>query len=238
MRTPGHDFDLAAGFLVSEGVVGAAGEITGIAYCAGATSDGSNTYNVLDVRLAPEVSLPEFLLDRNVYMSSSCGVCGKASLDAVRTEARWSVREDPILLDPAVLSVLPDTLRAAQRVFDRTGGLHAAGLFTVDGSLLCLREDVGAAQRGGQGGGLGAAPGPPAAAVHDPAGLGAERRSNWCRRPSWRLSGTGRRLRPSSLAADLAPETGLTLIGFLRGENMNVYTATHRVVAPSPAEVP
>ncbi|AXB42097.1 formate dehydrogenase accessory sulfurtransferase FdhD [Amycolatopsis albispora] len=234
MRTPGHDFDLAAGFLVSEGVVSAADEVSAITYCAGATNDGSNTYNVLDVRLSPGVDLPEFSLDRNVYMSSSCGVCGKASLDAVRTEARWSVREDPLTLDPAVLSELPGTLRAAQRVFDRTGGLHAAGLFTVDGELRCLREDVGRHN-----------------AVDKV--IGWALRSGMLPLRSSILLVSGRASfelvqkavmagipalaavsAPSSLAADLAEETGLTLIGFLRGDTMNVYTGTHRLT-PHPA---
>ncbi|MGC7094759.1 formate dehydrogenase accessory sulfurtransferase FdhD [Amycolatopsis lurida] len=234
MRTPGHDFDLAAGFLVSEGVVGATEEITGIAYCAGATSDGSNTYNVLDVRLAPGVSLPEFSLDRNVYMSSSCGVCGKASLDAVRTEARWSVREDPLSLDPAVLSELPDTLRAAQRVFDRTGGLHAAGLFTVDGTLLCLREDVGRHNAVDKvvGWALRAGLLPLRSSillVSGRASFELVQKAVMAGIPALAAVSA-----PSSLAADLAEDTGLTLVGFLRGETMNVYTGAHRLTEPAP----
>lgn len=89
MRTPGDDFALAAGFLVSEGVLGGAGELANIVYCAGATEDGSNTYNVVDVQLAPGIPVPDITLERNVYTTSSCGLCGKASLDAVRTSARW-----------------------------------------------------------------------------------------------------------------------------------------------------
>ncbi|WP_179199030.1 formate dehydrogenase accessory sulfurtransferase FdhD, partial [Streptomyces alboverticillatus] len=91
MRTPGDDFALAAGFLVSEGVLGAAEDLANIVYCAGATDDGSNTYNVVDVRLAPGVPVPDVGLERNVYTTSSCGLCGKASLEAVRTTARWPV---------------------------------------------------------------------------------------------------------------------------------------------------
>ncbi|CAM5258505.1 Sulfur carrier protein FdhD [Streptomyces antimycoticus] len=140
MRTPGDDFALAAGFLVSEGVLGRADELANIVYCAGATEDGSNTYNVVDVTLAPGVPVPDITLERNVYTTSSCGLCGKASLDAVRTTARWPLVDGlgdeadgvspPVRIEPETLSVLPDRLRAAQRVFDRTGGLHAAGLFT------------------------------------------------------------------------------------------------------------
>src|SRR5689334_18199757 len=125
MRTPGDDFALAAGFLVSEGVFGEADELQNIVYCAGATVDGSNTYNVVDVRTAPGVVLPDITLERNVYTTSSCGLCGKASLDAVRTTARWAVgsRADgqsapPVRLGPGLLAALPDRLRAAQAVFD------------------------------------------------------------------------------------------------------------------------
>src|SRR5919109_1972866 len=144
MRTPGDDFALAAGFLVSEGVLGGQGDLQNIVYCAGATVDGSNTYNVVDVRTAPGVVIPDITLERNVYTTSSCGLCGKASLDAVRTTARWPIADTPPLrVAPDLLALLPDRLRAAQRVFDRTGGLHAAGLFTPEGELLDLREDVG-----------------------------------------------------------------------------------------------
>jgi FdhD protein len=127
MRTPGHDFDLAAGILVSEGVVHAADQVSGIRYCAGATADGGNTYNVVDVVLAPGVAAPEPSLERNFYTTSSCGLCGKASLEAVRTSAKWSAADDPLSIAPDALAGIPDRLRAAQRVFDSTGGLHAAG---------------------------------------------------------------------------------------------------------------
>src|SRR5581483_6995882 len=112
MRTPGDDFALAAGFLVSEGVLAAASDLQNIVYCAGATADGSNTYNVVDVKTAPGVTLPDFSLERNVYTSSSCGLCGKASLEAVRTTARWPIADDPeVRISPETLAVLPDRLR-------------------------------------------------------------------------------------------------------------------------------
>lgn len=123
MRTPGDDFALAAGFLVSEGVLGAASDVRNIVYCAGAKDDGTNTYNVVDVQLAPGVPVPDITLERNVYTTSSCGLCGKASLDAVRTTARFPIADTPpVRLTPELLARLPDRLRAAQRVFDRTGG--------------------------------------------------------------------------------------------------------------------
>ena len=227
MRTPGDDFDLAAGFLVSEGAVGSADDIATIRYCAGATVDGGNTYNVLDVRLAAEVPTPE---PRNFYTTSSCGVCGKASLEAVRTVARWSTREDPVELALPTVADLPNRLRAAQRVFDRTGGLHAAGLFTADGEPLCVREDVGR---------------------HN----AVDKLLGWALR-NGRLPLRGTVLMvsgrasfelvqkavmggvpvlaavsaPSSLAVELAEEQGMTLVGFLRGDSMNIYTGGERVV--------
>src|ERR1700694_5148800 len=143
MRTPGHDFDLAAGFLVSEGVVRRSDEVAGIRYCAGAGDDGGNTYNVVDVVLSPGVPAPDPSLERNFYTTSSCGLCGKASLEAVRTIGKWSVDRDPLRLTAETIARLPEKLRAAQRVFDRTGGLHGAALFDADGELLCVREDVG-----------------------------------------------------------------------------------------------
>jgi FdhD protein len=173
-------------------------------------------------------------LARNFYTTSSCGLCGKASLDAVRTIAAWTLSEDPLQIDPEVLTTLPDRLRAAQRVFDSTGGLHAAGLFTADGELLCLREDVGRHN-----------------AVDKV--IGHALRSGLLPLRGTVLMVSGRASfelvqkavmagipvlaavsAPSSLAADLAAETGVTLVGFLRGSSMNVYTGAERL-QPVPA---
>ncbi|MFH8988283.1 formate dehydrogenase accessory sulfurtransferase FdhD [Streptomyces sp. NPDC017940] len=237
MRTPGDDFALAAGFLVSEGVLGAADELRNIVYCAGATADGSNTYNVVDVTTAPGVVVPDITLERNVYTTSSCGLCGKASLDAVRTTARWPVDDTrgvapgtpPVLLTPELLARLPERLRAAQRVFDRTGGLHAAALFTEDGELIDVREDVGRHNavdkivgRALRDGGL-----PLARTV-----LMVSGRASFELAQKAVMAGVpvlAAVSAPSSLAVDLAAETGLTLIGFLRGSSMNVYAGEHRV---------
>lgn len=229
MRTPGHDFDLAAGFLVSEGVVSESDQVAGIRYCAGATADGSNTYNVIDVALAAGVAAPDASLERNFYTTSSCGLCGKASLEAVRTSARWSVADDPQRITPEELATLPDRLRSAQRVFDSTGGLHAAGLFNAEGELLCLREDVGRHN-----------------AVDKVVGHALREGMLPLRETILMVSGRAsfelvqKALMagipmlaavsaPSSLAVDLAVENGLTLIGFLRGTSMNVYTGTERL---------
>ena len=229
MRTPGHDFDLAAGFLVSEGVVWSADQVAGIRYCAGATAGGGNTYNVVDVVLAAGVAAPDGSLERNFYTTSSCGLCGKASLEAVRTSARWSVADDPLSIAPFVLTSLPGRLRAAQRVFDSTGGLHAAGLFTANGELLCLREDVGRHN-----------------AVDKVVGHALRSGLLPLRQTILMVSGRAsfelvqKALMagipmlaavsaPSSLAVDLAVENGLTLVGFLRGSSMNVYTGSRRL---------
>ncbi|MGO4751252.1 formate dehydrogenase accessory sulfurtransferase FdhD, partial [Streptomyces sp. 2MCAF27] len=232
MRTPGDDFALAAGFLVSEGVLGRADELANIVYCAGATADGSNTYNVVDVKLAPGVPVPDITLERNVYTTSSCGLCGKASLDAVRTTARWPVGDDenaPVRIEPETLASLPDRLRAAQRVFDRTGGLHAAALFTPEGELLDVREDVGRHNavdklvgRALQQGLL-----PLSGAV-----LLVSGRASFELAQKAVMAGIpvlAAVSAPSSLAVDLAAETGLTLVGFLRGASMNVYAGEHRL---------
>ncbi|MFF4052757.1 formate dehydrogenase accessory sulfurtransferase FdhD [Streptomyces chartreusis] len=229
MRTPGDDFDLAAGFLASEGVVHRAEEIAAIRYCAGTASDGTNTYNVVDVMLAPGVAPPDASLERNFYTTSSCGLCGKASIDAVHTSAGWTVAEDEFRLSLETLTAFPERLRAAQRVFDTTGGLHAAGLFTSDGELVCMREDVGRHN-----------------AVDKV--VGHALRSGWLPLRGTVLMVSGRASfelvqkavmagipflaavsAPSSLAVDLASERGLTLVGFLRGTSMNVYTGQERL---------
>ncbi|KUL33968.1 formate dehydrogenase family accessory protein FdhD [Streptomyces sp. NRRL F-4489] len=237
MRTPGDDFALAVGFLVSEGVLASADELANIVYCAGATEDGRNTYNVVDVRLADGVPVPDITLERNVYTTSSCGLCGKASLDAVRTTARWSLdtaAEPATRIEPATLAALPGRLRAAQRVFARTGGLHAAALFTADGELLDVREDVGRHNavdkivgRALQDGRL-----PLSSAV-----LMVSGRASFELAQKAVMAGIpvlAAVSAPSSLAVDLAAETGLTLVGFLRGASMNVYAGERRLVLDPP----
>ncbi|KUO17652.1 formate dehydrogenase accessory sulfurtransferase FdhD [Streptomyces dysideae] len=238
MRTPGDDFALAAGFLVSEGVLGRAEELAGIVYCAGATAEGSNTYNVVDVRLAPGVVVPDITLERNVYTTSSCGLCGKASLDAVRTTTRWPIADSPpVRVGPELLAALPDRLRAAQRVFDRTGGLHAAGLFSPDGELLDLREDVGRHNavdkligRALQSGALPLSQ--TILLVSGRASFELAQKAVMAGIPVLAAVSA-----PTSLAVDLAAETGLTLVGFLRGQNMNVYAGEHRLALRAQREL-
>lgn len=235
MRTPGDDFALAAGFLVSEGVIARASDVRAVTYCEGATEDGSNTYNVVNVQLAPEVPVPDITLERNVYTTSSCGLCGKASLDAVRTATRFpGLAADPVRIPADLLSLLPDRLRAAQKVFDRTGGLHAAGLFSAEGELLDLREDVGRHNavdkivgRALQDGRL-----PLAGAV-----LLVSGRASFELAQKAVMAGIpvlASVSAPSSLAVDLALDSGLTLVGFLRGPDMNIYAGEERILLPAP----
>jgi FdhD protein len=229
MRTPGDDFALATGFLVSEGVLAAADEVASVVYCAGATADGANTYNVVDVRLAPGVPVPDITLERNVYTTSSCGLCGKASLDAVRTATRLPIT-DPYSprLTAALLSSLPGRLREAQTVFDRTGGLHAAALFDEDGELLDAREDVGRHNAVDKLVGRALREGrlPLAGRI-----LMVSGRASFELAQKAVMAGIpvlAAVSAPSSLAVDLAVESGLTLVGFLRGDSMNVYAGEDR----------
>jgi FdhD protein len=225
MRTPGSDFELAMGFCLTEGLVKDASQVRAMRYCVG---EEVQEYNVVDVGLVDR-SPVDPSLRRNVYTTSSCGLCGTASIEAVRKNVP-DVSGDPLRVSSTVLSELPDRLRAAQRVFDRTGGLHAAGLFTADGELVRLQEDVGRHN-----------------AVDKVIGWAAIQR---------RLPLTGHMLMvsgriafeiaqkalvaglpmvvavsaPSSLAVELAESAGMTLVGFLRGTSMNVYTRPDRVI--------
>ena len=230
MRTPGHDVELAGGFLVSEGVVTATGHVVAARYCAGATDEGVNTYNVLDVTLAQDVPAPDPSLERSFYTTSSCGLCGKSSIDAVRTHSHWTVDDDGLVLPADLLATFPDLLRERQEVFDRTGGLHAAGLFDgATGELLVLREDVGRHN-----------------AVDKVVGWALTNGRLPLRGTVLMVSGrasfelTQKALMagipvlaavsaPSSLAVDLADESGITLVGFLRGSSMVVYSRPERV---------
>ena len=229
MRTPGSDIELAQGFLLTEGIVSRRDDILAVRYCRGANEEGVNSYNVLDVTLAPDVPAPEVDPTRNFYTTSSCGVCGKASLEAVRLISKHCPGDDPTIVSAETLSALPRKLRDKQKVFAATGGLHGAALFASDGAVLVVREDIGRHN-----------------AVDKVIGWALEQR----RIP---LSGTvllvsGRASfeltqkavmagipvlaavsAPSSLAVDLASQSGLTLVAFLRGDSMNIYTRPDRV---------
>lgn len=146
MRTPGSDFELVQGFLLAEGVVAHREDVLTVSYCGRrveGNATGASTYNVLDVALAPGVKPPDVDVTRTFYTTSSCGVCGKASLQAVSQVSRFAPGGDPATVAADTLKAMPDQLRRAQKVFARTGGLHAAALFGVDGAMLAVREDIG-----------------------------------------------------------------------------------------------
>lgn len=228
MRTPGHDFELVGGFLVSEGVLTSHEQITSMDYRAGIGPGGERDYNVVDVRLAPGVVLPELSMARHVYTSSSCGVCGTASIEAVRKTSPYAVSQDPLTLPLDLLLGLPEALRADQQVFDRTGGVHAAGLF-IDGELVCLREDVGRHNAVDKVVGWALMEGrlPLTGSVLQVSGRASfelVQKAAMAGIPI--LSAVSA---PSSLAVELGAELGVTVIGFNRGESLNVYTRADRV---------
>jgi FdhD protein len=232
MRTPGDDIDLAAGFLLAEGIVSEPGDITAIRICAGEQcghGEHEGMGNIADVRLraGADWQAPR----RNFLATSACGVCGKASIADLRAVSRYDLAADQARVSATVLAALPDKLRDAQRVFDRTGGLHAAGLFGPDGGLQVIREDVGRHNAVDKvlGWGLRAGRVPLSGCV-----LLVSGRASFELVQKAVVAGIpvlAAVSAPSSLAAELADEAGLTLVGFLRGGSMNVYAHPHRIVA-------
>jgi FdhD protein len=226
MRTPGHDFELAAGFLITEGLLDA-GDVATVAYCE---DPGVQRYNVVTVRSRAPFDLGAG--ERNFFATSSCGICGKAALESVAV--RCEPIDDDASVDAATLPALPEAMRAAQRVFDRTGGLHAAGLFDTGGRLLALREDVGRHN-----------------AVDKVVGsLALEGRDGAGRillvsgRLSFEIVQKAAVARvpivcavsaPSSLAVEAADELGVTAVAFLRPGGFNVYAHPERVVTAGAA---
>jgi len=233
MRTPGDDLELAAGFLVSEAVVRSQADIAEIKLCDGTScghGDDHDMGNIADVTLAAGVTIGPGAR-RNFLTTSACGVCGKASIADICVLPQAPLAADPARFAPEMLATLPDRLRDAQRVFSRTGGLHAAGLFTADGELIAIREDVGRHNAVDKVVGW--------ALLDDRLPL-AGRALLVSGRASFELVQkavlAGVPLlaavsAPSSLAVDLAEEAGLTLVGFLRGRSMNVYTGADRLSA-------
>jgi FdhD protein len=232
MRTPGHDVELVHGLLHAEGVIRAARDVLLARYCAGEGPDGLNTYNVLDVTLAADVPPLAPGLQRNVLTSSACGICGATSIEEVSRQSRY--RLDPELRVPAALIAAgQERLRTEQRVFEQTGGLHAAGLLAVGGEgaeLVCVREDVGRHNAVDKviGWALQAGRLPLSSTV-----LCVSGRASFELTQKAVLAGIpvlAAVSAPSSLAVDLAEEAGLTLVGFVRGDRMNVYTHPNRIV--------
>jgi FdhD protein len=221
MRTPGHDRELAVGFLFAEGIITAREQILAVHACKNS--------NVVRVRLRPGVEVNLARLERHFCATSSCGVCGKSSLDAVRVAAHARPIDGRPVVEPAVIRQLPETLRDAQVVFDRTGGLHAAALFDAAGNLLSLREDVG--RHNAVDKLIGAQFLAGRTPLFDDVLLVSGRTSfELVQKAAVAglpiLAAVGA---PSSLAVDLAREHGLTLIGFVRPDGFNVYTGADRV---------
>jgi FdhD protein len=230
MRTPGDDIDLAAGFLFTEGLLTRLADVREIRMC---------DENVAAVTVADDGGLLRARVTgvnggqsaaRNFLATSACGVCGKDSIETIRVRSAFDVAADPVRVSPAVLAGLPDRLREAQRVFSRTGGLHAAGLFTADGTLLVLREDVGRHNAVDKVAGWALRSGLVPLTGHVLLVSG---------RTSFELAQKALMIglpvlaavsAPSSLAVSLAEEGGMTLIGFLRGTAMNVYAGSQRVI--------
>ena len=231
MRTPGDDVELAAGFLVGEAIVRSRDDIIGIKLCDGTScghGDHEGTGNIADVLLAPGVEIGSHA--RRTFMTTSaCGVCGKTSIEDLGVLPAACLESDKTQFSPSVLASLPDILRQAQRVFARTGGLHAAGLFTSSGELIVIREDVGRHNAVDKLVGW--------ALLQDRLPLAGcallvSGRASFELVHKAVLAGIpllAAVSAPSSLAADLAEQAGLTLAGFLRGPSMNVYTAAHRI---------
>ena len=223
MRTPGHDAELAVGFLLSEGVIARAADVLRAEHCAG--DDANNTINVL---LAAEVYVDFDRLTRHVFASSSCGLCGKTTIDATRGDRPPIAGEFSVAAQ--AIARMPDAMRDAQATFDQTGGLHAAALFDAGGGLIVLREDVGRHNAVDKVIGhcvvRGIAP--------DRHVLLVSGRSSFeilQKAASAGIAIVAAVSAPSSLAVAFAESSGQTLIGFLRGARMNVYSHAHRIVA-------
>jgi FdhD protein len=231
MRTPGNDAELATGFLFTEGIVTQREDVASVAHCFIACAE--NKENVIQLSLAEGITPNLQNTERNFYTTSSCGVCGKGSINAIRTVNNVSRQQDENTISTEVLYTLPDILRQHQKVFDDTGGLHASALFTPRGKLLLLREDVGR---------------------HNALDklIGAAINNNMLPLNNCVLLLSGRASfelvqkavmaginiiavvgAPSSLAVQLAEEFNITLVGFLRDKRFNIYTAAHRVLIPN-----
>lgn len=233
MRTPGHDIELVHGFLLSEGVITCAEDVRTARYCEGSvlsdeTGTDVNTYNVLSLALRDGVPLPE--PRRSTVATSSCGVCGQASIETIRTRSPWPLPTERQPVDPAVLVTLPDRLRQAQQHFASTGGLHAAGIFDAAGGLLVVREDVG--RHNAVDKAIGWAMLRDRLPLRD-AVLVLSGRTSFELVQKALVAGIGTVLAisaPSSLAVELAEDAGMTLAGFVRDGRMNVYTGADHLV--------
>jgi len=228
MRTPGHDEDLAVGFLFTEGIIRARSDVQAVVARGQRAADG--LINVVRVELTPGVPVDFKRLERNFYMTSSCGVCGKASIDAVAVQGQYDIGAVEFKMTGAALGRLPAALKVQQAVFEQTGGLHASALFDAAGTIGELREDVGrhnaldkiighALMRGAvplEGHGV---------IVSGRASFELMQKAKMAGVPLVAAVGA-----PSSLAVQLARQFGITLVGFLKADRFNVYSRPDRIV--------
>ena len=230
MRTPGSDFELAAGFLFGEGVIERREQVVGISYCRDADLPPEQLYNIVIVELDPSIPVDLSPLERHFHMTSACGVCGKASLEALEERGIKPVTGDhPLPAD--VINALPDRLRERQRLFSSTGGLHAAGLFDLHGDLLAAREDVGRHNAVDKLIGWALLDGRAPLSDHV---LMVSGRSSY--EIVQKAAGAGIPTvcsvsAPSSLAVDVARTFDMTLVGFVRDDRFNVYAGAERIMS-------
>jgi len=228
MRTPGSDLDLATGFLFTEGIIDDVGQI--LSMRAESAEDNSNgSGDRVTIRLKPEVAIDPSRIRRNFYTSSSCGVCGKLAMGAIEVRPARPMRQSGPQFSADLIYCLPDLLRRAQDAFDRTGGIHAAALFSSEGSLLALREDVGRHNAVDKLIGFalrhGTIPlGDSLILVSGRAGFELVQKSVMAAIPVLAAVGA-----PSSLAVETAERFGMTLVGFLRGQRFNIYSGRWRI---------
>ena len=221
MRTPGEDRDLALGFLFTEGIISDFTQIDKVIVLDN---------NVIQIVLHNDVVVDESVFDRHSFVASSCGVCGKRSIEAVQVRRNYKLAASGTRITPGLIHSLPSALRAAQKSFDSTGGIHASGLFSVTGKLLLLREDVG--RHNALDKVIGASGGEKALPLEDRIILVSGRASFELVQKAAHagtpiLAAVGA---PSSLAVQLAKECGMTLLGFVRDNRFNIYTGAERII--------
>jgi FdhD protein len=226
MRTPGEDFDLATGFLFAEGIIGGRDDVVDVAYCLDVEEPQER--NVVTVTLAPGIVVDAERLQRNIVAYSSCGLCGKATLESLDLTGYAPIEGD-VTVPRKILGSLPERMRAGQPAFEATGGLHAAALFATDGTLISLREDVGRHNAVDKVVGEqfmeGTVPlGDRVLLVSGRAGFEILQKALAARAPI--VAAIGAR---STLAVELAERFGMTLVGFLREEKFNVYSHAERI---------
>lgn len=226
MRTPGSDFELAAGFLFTEGILGSRDQVKEMRYCVG---DEPQKYNIVAVRLAEGAAFDPERLTRNFYTTSSCGVCGKASLEAIELQGCSPIDSDGLTIDAALLPQMPERLREVQGLFERTGGLHAAALFTPDGELVTVQEDVGRHNAVDKIVGHELLEGRTPLSdrvlvVSGRTSFEILQKALMAGLPIVVAVGA-----PSSLAVELASQFNITLVGFTHSGGFNVYSASERI---------